>query len=285
MGQMMRNALKRPAIRVGLAIVLAMIVALAGLGVYTQVTAFSYQDLLTALSAKGTTIHVNGTASSVLFRGAGHDLTLNGAPIQAYEYQNTLAAQVDVVSLSPDGTTYRPYFGPFGGPAVSVDWIAPPHHYHRGRVIVTYVVNDAAITSLLTSVLGPQFAGGTVPSGSGYQWFLDRLRATGASVSLMRNRPNSPVLAGTDPATDARDIRVNGAFVSVFEFADVQAAARYASHIVGGNYADPAAHRFLIIDYADPPHFYRADNVIVIYVGADLNTLRLLASVLGPPFT
>jgi hypothetical protein len=53
----------------------------------------------------------------------------------------------------------------------------------------------------------------------------------------------------------------------------------------GGDYVDPSAHRYITIDYAAPPHFYRMDRIIVVYVGTYRQTLLLLASVLGPPFT
>jgi hypothetical protein len=156
-------------VRISLAVLLAAILVGAGVGAYAQATAFSYADLLAALRARGATVQETGAASSLLLRGVGHGLTVNGTAIAAYEYSTPLSAQIDVTSLSPDGTTYRSYFGPFGGRAISVDWIAPPHHYRRGRVIVSYIGSDVATIRLLTSVLGSQFAGGAVPTGNGRQ--------------------------------------------------------------------------------------------------------------------
>ena len=40
-----------------------------------------------------------------------------------------------------------------------VDWVAPPHFFLKGRVVVIYVGSDTGIVSLLTNVLGSQFAG------------------------------------------------------------------------------------------------------------------------------
>jgi hypothetical protein len=96
----------------------------------------------------------------VTFQGAGHQLSVNGTQVAVYEYGTAVAAQFDAGRVSSDGSTFRGGFGPFGSRAVTVDWIAPPHHYTRGRVIVTYVGQDAGILQLLTSVLGRQFAGG-----------------------------------------------------------------------------------------------------------------------------
>jgi hypothetical protein len=282
----MRSMLKRPAVRIGLAILLAVILVGAGLGAYSQATAFSYADLKDALRARGATVQETGTiASTVTFQGAGHGLTMNGAQVEVYEYGTTIAAQLDAARVSSDGATFRHGFGPFGGQAVTVDWIAPPHHYRRGRVIVTYIGQDAGILQLLTAVLGPQFAGGgAIPHGNGYSWFIERLRASGATVELVQYRPSTPIFLGTEPPTNRYVIGVNGTVVSAFEFADDQAAAAYASHVSGGDYVDPLNHQGIIVDYAAPPHFFRRFTLIVLYVGNDAQVIQLLTSVLGPPF-
>lgn len=282
----MRTALKKPSVRLGLAILLVVILAAAGIGVYSQVTAFSYADLKDALRARGATVQESRTASSsVTFQGTGHQLNVNDAPMAVYEYGTAIAAQLDAARVSSDGSTFRGGFWPFGGHAVTVDWIAPPHHYRRGRMIVTYIGSDVAITRLLTSVLGPQFAGGAVPNGNGYLWFIDRLRAARATVDVVQHRPSTPVIAGTEPLVDAYLIRINGTVMSVFQFGDDQAAAVYASHIQGGDYVDPSNHGFIIVDYAAPPHFFRKFRLIVLYIGTDEKVLTLLTSALGPPFT
>jgi hypothetical protein len=282
----MTSALRRPRVRIVLALVLIALAAGAGVGVYTQASAFSYEDLLSALTAHGAAVREAGTASTLTFRGAGHGLMINGSQVAAYAYRTTVAAQLDAARVSSDGSTFHAGYGPFGGNAVTVDWIAAPHHYLRGRVIVTYIGDDVTIMRLLTSVLGPQFAGGAVPNGNGYLWLLGRLQAAGATVALLQHRPNQPVFAGTQPTTDVHDISVNGTTIGVFEFANDQAAVAYASHITaGGDYLDPAAHRDLIVEYAAPPHFYHQGTIVVLSVGSDGQTMQLLASVLGPPVT
>jgi hypothetical protein len=40
-----------------------------------------------------------------------------------------------------------------------ITWVAPPHFFQQGCVIVLYVGSDEEMISLLASVLGPQFAG------------------------------------------------------------------------------------------------------------------------------
>jgi hypothetical protein len=274
----MTRILAKPAARIGL--LLAVVIVLGGLGAYTQATAFSYADLLAALRARGADVRESGSASTLTFQGAGHGLVINGADVAAYEYGAALAAQYDASRVSSDGSTFRGGVGPFGGKAVSVDWIAPPHHYLRGRVIVTYIGDDHAITTLLTTVLGPQFAGGgAAPSGTGASWLMDRLRVAGATVAIAQHRPGSSVIHGTLPTVDEYDLRVDGALIATYTFTDAETAATYATHIQGGAYTSA------LCDCYAPPHFYRSGQLIVNYVGTDAHILQLLASVLGPPFT
>jgi hypothetical protein len=271
----MQRVLAKPVARIGL-LILAVVILLGGFGAYTQVTAFSYADLIAALRAHGAEVRETGAASTLTFQGSGHGLTANGAQVTAYEYGTAVAAQYDASRVSSDGSTFRSGVGPFGGKAVSVDWIAPPHHYHRGRVIVTYIGDDSAITTLLTGILGRQFAGGAVPTGAGSFWLMDRLRAAGAAVELIRHHPGSSVFASTQPTADEYDIRVNGAFISTYKFADATTAAAYATQLRGGAYA--------LCDCFAPPRCYRSDQLIVVYVGMDTRITQLLAAVLGPPF-
>jgi hypothetical protein len=162
----MRNALAKPKARKVALALLALIVVGIGVGTYTQVTAFSYADLLAALRAHGASAQESGTASNILFSGAGRGLVVNGVEVAAYEYGITLALTLDTNRISSDGATARGGFGPFGGGGVTVDWSAPPHHYRRGRVVVTYVGMDASFEALLTAILGSRFAGGTGPKQS-----------------------------------------------------------------------------------------------------------------------
>ena len=41
-----------------------------------------------------------------------------------------------------------------------VDWVAKPHFYRSGTLIILYVGDDAATRQLLSAVVGPAFAGG-----------------------------------------------------------------------------------------------------------------------------
>ena len=39
-------------------------------------------------------------------------------------------------------------------------WMATPHFFKSGKLIVLYLGDDVAVMTLLTGLLGPQFAGG-----------------------------------------------------------------------------------------------------------------------------
>jgi hypothetical protein len=79
--------------------------------------------------------------------------------VDAFEYRTTFGAAYDASRLSADGTSLRPSFIPGGGQAGDLDFIAPPHWFHQGRVLVLYVAQQVDLLALLRQVLGPQFAG------------------------------------------------------------------------------------------------------------------------------
>ena len=86
----------------------------------------------------GTTIRMSGSA-------------LNApADLQLFEYASAVDAQGDAHQIRADGS---------GAANTIVDWVAPPHFFLKGRVLVIYVGNDSAVVNLLRNLLGPQFAG------------------------------------------------------------------------------------------------------------------------------
>jgi len=107
---------------------------------------------------KSLTVDISGTvAPPFLHPESGTTLRLSGGPlstpadVQVFEYPSAGAAQADARQIRPDGS---------GTATTMVDWIAPPHFFLRGRVLVLYVGNDPPAINVLKSVLGPQFAGG-----------------------------------------------------------------------------------------------------------------------------
>lgn len=49
-----------------------------------------------------------------------------------------------------------------------LSWVAPPHLFKKGRIIVLYVGEHEAVPRVLEQVLGQQFAGGRALTGTAY---------------------------------------------------------------------------------------------------------------------
>ena len=72
------------------------------------------------------------------------------ADVQLFEYASAAAAGADAHQIRADGS---------GTATTQISWVAPPHFFLKGRVLAIYTGSDSAVISLLSSVLGPQFAG------------------------------------------------------------------------------------------------------------------------------
>ena len=117
------------------------------------------QDQVSLIDAlrKTVTVDISGTISQpFLSPQSGTIVRLSGGPlttpadVQLFEYGSASAARTDSRKISRDGS---------GTGTMTISWVAPPHFFLKGRVLVLYVGNDAAVVSLLTGVLGAQFAG------------------------------------------------------------------------------------------------------------------------------
>lgn len=105
----------------------------------------------------------------------------------------------------------------------------------------------------------------------------DHLRAAGATVE-MAGTIKHPFLA-----VPGEIMSVNGHDIEVFQYADANALANDTRMIdpggcigtVGGGMVDA---------WTAPPHFFKSENVMVIYLGSDANMLQLLTHVMGKQF-
>jgi hypothetical protein len=136
-------------------IVVAILVAVA----IIQVTATSYATVVAALRAHGASVQEDGLGTQPFLGGTDHRLTVNGAGIDVFEYRTAIGSSIDASHISADGSTISSGLGPVHT-STTVDFIAPPHWFHTGRVIVLYVGRDSEILTLLRSVLGAQLVGG-----------------------------------------------------------------------------------------------------------------------------
>jgi hypothetical protein len=138
----------------------ALVVVLAGAAFYNSATALTYDGLVARLRANGASVTPQSSTSTAGFFSVGaRDITVNGAALSVFEYALPLAADADARGVSMDGTTITSGFGPWHR-AAAIDWLAPPHYFKDGRVIVVYIGDNAEVIAALTRVMGPQFAGG-----------------------------------------------------------------------------------------------------------------------------
>lgn len=85
------------------------------------------------------------------FSMAGRIININGEPVQAFEYATSSAADAEARRVSADGNTIG---------TTKPTWMASPHFFKSGKLVVLYVGGNQSIVDLLRTVLGAQFAGG-----------------------------------------------------------------------------------------------------------------------------
>ncbi|MGI9067981.1 MAG: hypothetical protein ACR2HX_16465 [Pyrinomonadaceae bacterium] len=85
------------------------------------------------------------------FSMAGRIININGEPVQAFEYATPSAAAADASRVSDDGNTIG---------TSKPTWMATPHFFKSGKVMVLYLGRNQTIVDLLRTVLSNQFAGG-----------------------------------------------------------------------------------------------------------------------------
>jgi hypothetical protein len=106
-------------------------------------------SLVDHLRATGFDVKPAGEVEQPFFDIKGTVLKVNGADVQVFEFTDAAAAKAAVATIGADGN-------PQGA---IVEWVAPPHFYQTGRIVVLYVGADKAIIEALTKTLGPQVAG------------------------------------------------------------------------------------------------------------------------------
>jgi hypothetical protein len=81
-------------------------------------------------------------------------------------------------------------------------------------------------------------------------------------------------------SVDGQTIKVNGADLQVFEYADAANMEKDASQVApNGSSIGTSMPMWL-----DKPHFYKSGRIVVLYLGTDQAILDLLNKVIGPQF-
>ncbi|MEE8413095.1 MAG: META domain-containing protein, partial [Dehalococcoidales bacterium] len=109
-----------------------------------------YISLIDNLRQAGATVEPAGELTQPFFSVSGRVIVVSGGDVQVFEYADGAAAEAEVALVSPDGSSIG---------TSMVSWIASPHFYQAGRLIVLYVGDGTDVINVLEAVLGQQFAG------------------------------------------------------------------------------------------------------------------------------
>lgn len=109
-----------------------------------------YASLVDNLRAAGATVEPAGEVAQAFFSAKGQMIKVNGADVQVFEYADAAAAEAEAAGVAPDGGSVA---------TTMITWVAPPHFYRTGKLIVLYVGDNQDVIALLQTALGAQFAG------------------------------------------------------------------------------------------------------------------------------
>ncbi len=112
--------------------------------------ASSLTGLVNRLRESGNPVTVAGGVHQPLLSIDGRIVYLDGESLQVFEYSDVASAAADTARIWSNGS---------GSDSVIVDWVDSPHLYRNGRLLVIYVGESSRIQSLVSALLGPQFAG------------------------------------------------------------------------------------------------------------------------------
>ncbi len=109
-----------------------------------------YVSLIDGLRAAGAKV----AGDDMFFSVPGRTIRVDDENVQVFEYEDAASLEDAAGGISADGFTIRG-----ATRTVHVDWMAPPHFYKKGKLLVLYVGDDIGVRQLLEDVLGEQFAG------------------------------------------------------------------------------------------------------------------------------
>jgi hypothetical protein len=135
-----------------LLLLLAAALALAACGGQpASAQGYGTAEFLEDLKAQGVEAETGDPIEQAFFSVIGTSVNFNSESIQVFEYDSAETMESDAVLVDASGS-------PIGTSMVT--WIATPHFYKKGRILVLYIGDNAETIELLERVLGPQFAGG-----------------------------------------------------------------------------------------------------------------------------
>lgn len=110
---------------------------------------------------------------------------------------------------------------------------------------------------------------------AGLDGLVRAFRDAGATVG------SDPSVTGSPFSVPVQGIVVNGGTVRVFEYATAGAADQDAAQVSPNGSTIGLSQ----IHWVEPPHFYRKDAFILLYLGGDASVLAAMERVCGPQFS
>ncbi len=122
-----------------------------------------YASLVDGLREAGATVEPIGNTpfpgdapQQPIFSGTGKRIEVNSENVSLLEYDDETMVEAEAKFISPDGSTYTSENWTM---IANISWVAPPHFYKAGKIIVLYIGTNQAIIDLLENLIGPPFAG------------------------------------------------------------------------------------------------------------------------------
>ncbi|HSA97950.1 MAG TPA: hypothetical protein VLF17_02615 [Candidatus Nitrosotenuis sp.] len=109
-----------------------------------------YSSLIDAIKARGVLVEPIDELEDSVFSVPAKTISVGGAVVQVFEFQNEPDAQKSSLMISKDGTEIG---------TSMIRWMDTPHFYTKGKIIILYVGQNPEIKNLFESLLGQQFAG------------------------------------------------------------------------------------------------------------------------------
>jgi hypothetical protein len=108
-------------------------------------------SLMKKLRAQGASVELTRERiRQPFFSSPARIVNINGEPVQVFEFPQASAAGKEAMLVSPDGMTVG---------TSKPSWMAPPHFFKSGRLLVLYLGTDPQMLKILHGALGKQFAG------------------------------------------------------------------------------------------------------------------------------
>lgn len=106
-----------------------------------------HASFVSYLQEAGLQVEETGMVSQPFTATEGKTLTVSGDEMQVFEFADQATAEAQV-------SGFKEFFD-----TSMIMWIAPPHFYQSGRIIILYLGENAEIIQAMESVAGGQFAG------------------------------------------------------------------------------------------------------------------------------